>query len=95
MFLTRQRLTDVRGDGLARVSFLDRLLEPDLLRTLLKPDAFGRASGDPIKNIGYHLRILQTHVVVGLIYHELLHHQLVLRVAAILCGKLVGLCLCL
>jgi len=50
---------------------------PDVLRALLEPNPLGAVTRNAVEQRGDHLRGGQPHIVVGLVDHQLLHHQLV------------------
>src|SRR3954454_6575292 len=67
------------GDPLAGVTPLDGRMEALLLGVVLEPASFRRVPGDAVEQGGEQLGALQAHVVVGLVDHQLLHHQLIDR----------------
>src|SRR5712691_3035995 len=65
-------------DRRAAVALANGLLEPDRLTALLEGEALGAVARDAVEDGRDHLRRGEPHVVVGLVDHELLHHELVL-----------------
>src|SRR5205823_1119467 len=64
-------------DRRAAVALANGLLESDRLTALLEGEALGAVAGDAVEDGRDHLRRGESHVLVGLVDQELLHHQLV------------------
>src|SRR6185436_5346803 len=74
-------------DRLAAVAPFHGFMETVFRRVLLEPYALGRMPRDAVEQGRNHLRAGETHVFVGLVDHQFLHHQLVFWYARHAPGK--------
>src|SRR3546814_10433584 len=77
-----QACRHVARDVVAAVAFGHRLLEPDLLRAFAEPYTLRRMARNTVEQRREHLRIVQAHIVIGMIDDGLGHHELVARYPA-------------